>query len=87
MEFSQEVFRCAKAENIPCLLDLNHSIGKRYAKHDEIGTPFCITIDFDSLKDKSVTVRFRDTAEQIRMGYQDAISFVKKESSLPILEI
>jgi len=87
VEFSQEVFRCAKAENIPCSIDLNHSIGKRYAKHDEIGTPFCITIDFDSLKDKSVTVRFRDTAEQIRMGYQDAISFVKKECSFPVLEI
>jgi len=44
------------------------SIGKRYRRQDEIGTPYCLTIDFDSLEDKKVTVRDRDTMEQDRVG-------------------
>ena len=44
------------------------SIGKLYARQDEIGTPFCITVDFDSLEDQTVTVRDRDTWEQERVN-------------------
>ena len=44
------------------------SIGKLYARQDEVGTPFCITVDFDSLDDQTVTVRDRDTWEQERIG-------------------
>lgn len=47
--------------------DISGSIGRRYARNDEIGTPFCITIDEDSLKNKDVTIRLRDTTEQIRV--------------------
>ena len=47
--------------------DETGSIGKRYRRQDEIGTPFCITYDFDSVEDKAVTVRDRDTMEQVRM--------------------
>jgi len=47
--------------------DKSGSIGRRYARNDEIGTPFCITIDFDSLKNKDVTIRDRDTTKQIRV--------------------
>lgn len=47
--------------------DLPGSIGKRYRRQDEIGTPFCITVDFDSAADQSVTIRDRDTMEQIRL--------------------
>ncbi len=47
------------------------SIGKRYRRHDEVGTPACITIDYDSLKDKTVTVRDRDTMEQERVNIAD----------------
>ncbi|TES95186.1 glycine--tRNA ligase, partial [Patescibacteria group bacterium] len=43
------------------------SIGKRYRRQDEIGTPYCVTIDFETLKDKAVTVRDRDTMEQERI--------------------
>ena len=43
------------------------SIGKRYRRQDEIGTPYCVTFDFDSLEDNCVTVRDRDTMEQVRM--------------------
>ena len=47
--------------------DKSGSIGRRYARNDEIGTPYCITIDEDSLKKKEVTIRWRDTGEQIRI--------------------
>ena len=43
------------------------SIGKRYRREDEIGTPYCVTVDFDTLEDGQVTVRDRDTMEQVRL--------------------
>ena len=54
------------------------NIGKRYYSQDEIGTPFCITFDFDSLEDKKVTVRDRDTMEQERISIDDLPSFLSK---------
>ncbi len=55
------------------------SIGKRYRRQDEIGTPFCITIDFDTLEDQNVTVRDRDTMEQIRMSVFDLAEYIEKK--------
>ena len=55
------------------------NIGKSYRKHDEIGTPICITIDFESLEDKSVTIRDRDSMEQSRMSIQEISSFIIKK--------
>ena len=53
------------------VLENTGNIGKSYRKHDEIGTPICITIDFDSLEDNTVTVRDRDTMEQKRVKVDD----------------
>jgi glycyl-tRNA synthetase len=47
--------------------DTGGAIGKRYRRQDEIGTPFCVTVDFDSLEDQQVTIRERDTMEQRRV--------------------
>ena len=58
--------------------DRSGSIGRRYARADEIGTPFCITVDFDSLKDKSVTIRNRDTTEQTRVKIADLRNILGK---------
>ena len=55
------------------------SIGKRYRRQDEIGTPMCVTIDFDTLNDDTVTVRDRDTMEQIRIKVDDLIAYVNKK--------
>ena len=52
------------------------SIGKRYRRHDEIGTPYCITFDFDSLEDQSVTIRDRDTMEQTRVKIDDLVTYL-----------
>ena len=48
-------------------MKLTQSIGKRYRRQDEVGTPLCVTVDFDSLDDKSVTIRERDSMSQIRV--------------------
>ena len=50
-----------------CDYDLTQSIGRRYRRQDEVGTPWCVTVDFDSLEDDAVTVRDRDTTEQVRV--------------------
>ena len=53
------------------------SIGKRYRRQDEIGTPFCITVDFDTLEDNSVTIRHRDTMAQIRIKINELASYLE----------
>ncbi len=58
-------------EDFDAFYDESGSIGKRYARADEIGCPYCVTVDFDSLKDKSVTLRFRDSARQERVKIAD----------------
>jgi glycyl-tRNA synthetase len=54
------------------------SIGKRYRRHDEIGTPYCITFDFDSLEDKAVTIRNRDTMEQERISIDTLVDYLSE---------
>ena len=54
------------------------SIGKRYRRQDEIGTPFCITYDFDSQNDGCVTVRERDSMEQVRMPIAEVAAYIEK---------
>lgn len=58
--------------------DVSGSIGKRYRRQDEVGTPFCITVDFDTLEDNCVTVRFRDTMEQERIKISELKDFIEK---------
>jgi glycyl-tRNA synthetase len=58
------------------------SIGKRYRRQDEIGTPFCITVDFDTLEDNCVTVRDRDSMEQVRMPISDLKKYIEEKIQL-----
>lgn len=60
-----------------CEYDESGSIGKRYRRQDEIGTPYCITVDFDTLEDNSVTIRDRDTMEQIRLKVEQLEQFIE----------
>jgi glycyl-tRNA synthetase len=55
------------------------AIGRRYRRADEQGTPFCITVDYESLEDDSVTVRSRDSMQQIRLKIDDLHAFLSKE--------
>ena len=56
-----------------CDYDVTQGIGKRYRRQDEVGTPWCVTVDFDSLEDNAVTVRDRDTTEQVRVPIDELL--------------
>ena len=56
--------------------DQSGSIGRRYRRQDEIGTPLCITVDFDSIEDGCVTVRDRDSTDQVRVKVEDVAAHV-----------
>lgn len=62
-----------------CDYDEAGSIGKRYRREDEIGTPYCVTVDFDTLEDNTVTIRDRDTMEQIRLKIDEVVEWVEKK--------
>ena len=58
--------------------DETGSIGKRYRREDEIGTPFCVTVDFDTETDGCVTVRDRDTMEQVRIPIGELAAYIEE---------
>ena len=62
-----------------CDYDETGSIGKRYRREDEIGTPYCLTVDFDTLEDNTVTIRDRDTMEQIRIPIDEVESWLEEK--------
>jgi glycyl-tRNA synthetase len=64
------------SKSFMCTYDETASIGKRYRRADEIGTPFCVTIDFETEKDKCVTVRDRDTMKQERIKVDDLAGWI-----------
>ena len=68
-----------------CQYDEKDSIGKRYRRQDAIGTPFCVTVDHDSLNDRCVTIRHRDSMAQERVKIEDLNSIIRKEVDLNIL--
>lgn len=72
-EISQRVRRML-AEHFMVDYDVTQSIGRRYRRQDEVGTPYCITVDFDSLEDNAVTLRDRDTMEQVRIPLDSLVS-------------
>ncbi|MBW2989201.1 glycine--tRNA ligase [Candidatus Woesearchaeota archaeon] len=67
---AKDVFEGLK-KGINCMYDRSGSVGRRYARADEMGIPFCVTIDFDSIKDKCVTIRSRDTTKQARIKIKE----------------
>ena len=77
-EKAREVYALLSKEFM-CDYDEAGSIGKRYRREDEIGTPFCVTIDFDTLEDGTVTIRDRDTMEQIRLPITDVTNYVSNK--------
>ncbi len=67
------------AKDFMCDYDEAGSIGKRYRREDEIGTPYCVTIDFDTLEDNQVTIRDRDTMEQVRVSIDELNDWIKNK--------
>jgi glycyl-tRNA synthetase len=75
---AQAVFE-AIAPHLTTTWDDRGNIGKRYYYQDEIGTPFCVTIDFETLEDNSITVRHRDTMEQERVSVDQLLGYLQKK--------
>ncbi len=73
---AREVFNMLKM-HMDCYYEEKDNIGKRYRRQDAIGTPYCVTIDFDTLEDNTVTLRDRDTMEQTRISIDEVVSIVK----------
>jgi glycyl-tRNA synthetase len=80
VEKAREVYQMLKKEFGAVMWDDNGNIGKRYRRQDEIGTPYCVTIDFQTLEDNTVTIRNRDTTEQQRTGIEDSLEALKSTS-------
>ncbi len=77
VEKAREIFEELQ-EYWPCFWDVAGAIGRRYRRQDEIGTPFGVTVDFDTLEDNSVTIRHRDTMKQERISCDDLLPFLIK---------
>ena len=77
-EKSKEIFRNLSKEFM-CTYDEAGTIGKRYRRQDEIGTPYCITIDYDTEKDDCVTIRNRDTMEQERIKIEEICDYIQSK--------
>ena len=66
------------SEHFVCEYDETQSIGKRYRREDEIGTPYCVTVDFETKEDGKVTVRDRDTMRQERVAIAELVGYLKE---------
>ena len=73
---SQEVLALLQP-HFACDYDVTQSIGRRYRRQDEVGTPWCVTVDFDSLEDRAVTVRDRDSTEQVRVPIAELLASLR----------
>ena len=67
------------SKSFSCDYDEAGSIGKRYRREDEIGTPYCLTVDFDTLEDNQVTIRDRDTMEQVRIPIDEVENYINEK--------
>ena len=76
-EKAEEVYS-KLSKKFMCDYDEAGSIGKRYRREDEIGTPYCVTVDFDTLEDNCVTIRDRDTMEQIRLNIDELEKWINE---------
>ncbi|MFZ1705563.1 MAG: glycine--tRNA ligase [Saprospiraceae bacterium] len=81
---AQDVFNTLK-KHFSCQYDEKDAIGRRYRRQDAIGTPFCVTIDFDTLEDNTVTIRDRDTLVQERINISDLVQYVSERVSMESL--
>ncbi|MCQ2128042.1 MAG: glycine--tRNA ligase [Bacteroidaceae bacterium] len=83
-EKAQEIINNLKF-HFNCKYDEKDTVGKRYRRQDAIGTPYCVTVDYDSLKDDCVTLRFRDTMEQERVKISELQSIIEDKVSIASL--
>ncbi len=78
LEISTKLYKDLQ-QNMKVQFDKSGAIGRRYRRQDEIGTPFCITIDFDTLEDQAVTIRERDSMQQVRVSLDTIKSYIQSK--------
>jgi glycyl-tRNA synthetase len=79
-EGAKEIYMNLRKKGILADMDMAGSIGKRYRRQDEIGTPWCVTVDYETLSEGTVTIRHRDTMEQLRIDIEDIGSYLNSET-------
>jgi len=77
-DLAREIVAELQQQGINSRMDMQHAIGRRYRRHDEAGTPYCITVDGQTLEDQTVTIRDRDTMEQERVAIVDVAGLVRE---------
>jgi len=77
-EIAMEIKDKLRKNGIIAEYDDSGAIGRRYMRMDEVGTPFCITVDGQTLEDGTITIRHRDTREQIRIKIDEVVEYIKK---------
>jgi glycyl-tRNA synthetase len=75
---AQEVYKLLATNGLSATFDVSGSIGKRYRRQDAIGTPYCVTFDFDSLEKATVTIRNRDSMKQETIAIDKLLDYFKK---------
>jgi len=83
-EKAKEIMKMLKYD-FNCIYEEKDSIGKRYRRNDAIGTPFCVTIDHQSIVDDTVTLRYRDSMEQKRIKTGELLNIIDKEVNMKYL--
>jgi glycyl-tRNA synthetase len=78
VELAQSIYKDLRKDFLVAWDDRGN-VGKRYYSQDEIGTPYCITVDFDSLEQKTVTIRDRDTTKQERVAISELKTFIQNK--------
>jgi glycyl-tRNA synthetase len=79
-EQAKDIYMNLRQKGIIADMDIAGSIGKRYRRQDEIGTPWCVTVDYETLSEGTVTIRHRDTMEQLRIDIEDIGAYLNAET-------
>ncbi len=77
-QIAQRIYRAIKP-HMTVFYDESGAVGRRYRRQDEIGTPLCVTVDFDSLEDHAVTIRERDSMAQVRVPIADLVPALREK--------
>jgi glycyl-tRNA synthetase len=77
-EISEKLQADLRAAAIPAFHDVSGAIGRRYRRQDEVGTPWCVTVDGQTVEDGTVTIRDRDSLEQVRVASGNVVGWVRE---------
>jgi len=77
-EAARAIYEALQASGMACFYDAKGAVGRRYRRQDEAGTPYCVTVDGQTLQDRTVTVRDRDSLKQERIGAEEVVAYVKE---------